>query len=134
MAGTGPTAAGAVSAARRPSRLEAGSPAPVPVLAACVCRMARRAGRFDPAQRKPDTDRVTDRRRLRWDGPLSQRMVLLALGVCVPVSFLGGLAWLIGLPSVGKVLLAVSSAACAAVLFAALAVERRERRQESEAQ
>jgi hypothetical protein len=61
---------------------------------------------------------------------LSQRIVLAAFGLNGPLAALGALVWQISSSTVGKVLLAVSSGAFALMMFAALFVERRERRRE----
>lgn len=79
----------------------------------------------------PILNPVTDRDHVRWDGPLSQRIVLVAFGGLGPLAAVGSLIWLIG-SNAGKVLLAVSSGLFAVMMFAAFVVERRERRREGE--
>jgi len=73
---------------------------------------------------------MTDRQHLRRDGPLSQRIVLAALLYGSGVMALGTVAWLVGLWTIGHIVVGAASGVASVMVVAALFVERRERRRE----
>jgi len=70
---------------------------------------------------------MTDRSRLRWSGPPSQRLALAALRAGRIPLVVGAL---VGIGALDRDLLAAGSVIAALLLIAALIVERRERRGE----
>ena len=70
---------------------------------------------------------MTDRTRSRPGGPRSQKLVVVAFMLAVPLTAAGVAAWLAGLRGVGNVLVRASTVVTL-TLVAALFVERRERR------
>ena len=71
---------------------------------------------------------MTDRSRLSWSGPPSQRLALLATRIWRIPLLVGAV---VGIGASRHGLIAAGSAAAALLLLAALVVERRERRREA---
>jgi Flp pilus assembly protein TadB len=79
---------------------------------------------------KPDRRGMTDRRHVKIDGPLSRRIALASLRLGGVIATPGVIAWLVGLQTVGNVLVGAGSGLVSVMIITAWLVERRERRRE----